>query len=219
MHKNDWNTKKIDKISNGVKKLFIFVMIAAAALFLIADSFATDDMFESCIYPQGQLPATASTRKVKVGDAAPDFTLSSISGERVSLSQYKGKKNVVVSFIPAAWSAVCSEQWPEYIMTDSVFAEYDAVVIGISVDNLPTLFAWTKQMGEVWFPVVSDFWSHGAVADTYGVLRSDGLAERALFVIDKQGIIRSIEVRDINTMPDFAKLVVALQNLQAEQAE
>lgn len=199
-----------------MKKVFTFVMVAAAALFLIADSFATDDMFESCIYPLGQLPATASTLKVGVGDEAPDFSLPSISGEKVSLSEYKGKKNVVISFVPAAWSAVCSEQWPEYAMTDSVFAEYDAVVIGISVDNLPTLFAWTKQMGDVWFPVASDFWPHGAIADKYGVLRSDGLAERALFVIDKKGIIRSIEVHDINTLPDFAKLVVALQNLQEE---
>jgi len=190
------------------------VLAIAMALFLAANGFATDDMYESCIFNMGKLEPVASSLKVKVGDTAPDFSLPSITGEVVSLQQFIGKKNIVISFIPAAWSAVCSEQWPEYNMTVSVFQEYDAVIIGISVDNIPTLSSWAKQAGGFWFPVLSDFWPHGAVAERYGVLRSDGLAERALFVIDKKGIIRSIDVHDINSIPDFAKLVIALQELQ-----
>jgi peroxiredoxin (alkyl hydroperoxide reductase subunit C) len=68
-------------------------------------------------------------------------------------------------------------------------------------------------MGELWFPVVSDFWPHGAVAKRYGVLRADGAAERALFIIDKQGIVRYIDVHDINTIPKLEDLAKELEKL------
>jgi len=86
--------------------------------------------------------------------------------------------------------------------------------LGITVDNLPTLHAWTQEMGGLWFPVLSDFWPHGAVAAKYGVLRSDGTAERALFVIDKQGVIRYVDVHDINERPPLDELVRALERLK-----
>ena len=86
-------------------------------------------------------------------------------------------------------------------------------MLGITVDNIPTLFAWTKEMGEVWFPVLSDFWPHGEVASKYGVLRSNGVAERALFVIDRKGIIRYIDVHDINERPKMETLMAELDKL------
>jgi peroxiredoxin (alkyl hydroperoxide reductase subunit C) len=91
------------------------------------------------------------------------------------------------------------------------------VLLGITVDNLPTLYAWTRQMGQVWFEVLSDFWPHGAVADQYGVLRSDGLAERALFFIDKNGIINAIAVMDINQKPDMKSCTAELEKLNKEK--
>jgi peroxiredoxin (alkyl hydroperoxide reductase subunit C) len=69
-------------------------------------------------------------------------------------------------------------------------------------------------MGQLWFPVLSDFWPHGAVAKRYGVLRSDGMSERALFVIDKKGFIRYIDVHDINKRPSFEDLAAALEKLK-----
>jgi alkyl hydroperoxide reductase subunit AhpC len=87
------------------------------------------------------------------------------------------------------------------------------VLLGITVDNIPTLYAWTKQMGQVWFPVLSDFWPHGAVAQKYGVLREDGTSERALFVIDKKGIIRYIDVHNINIGPKLEDLIKELEKL------
>jgi peroxiredoxin (alkyl hydroperoxide reductase subunit C) len=81
------------------------------------------------------------------------------------------------------------------------------------VDNIPTLYAWTQQMGKLWFPVLSDFWPHGAVADKYGVLRSDGVSERALIFIDKEGIIRDIRVNDINNRPDLEYCAVNLEKM------
>jgi peroxiredoxin (alkyl hydroperoxide reductase subunit C) len=166
------------------------------------------------IYDPGFLKPIDSTLKVKVGQAAPDFTLPSISGEKIRLSQFRGKKNVMISFVPAAFTPVCSDQWPGYNLARGLFEAHDAVVLGITVDSIPALHAWTRQMGpELWFPVLSDFWPHGEVASKFGLLRSDGVSERALIFIDKEGIIREILVSDINKRPDLESCSVALDKL------
>jgi peroxiredoxin (alkyl hydroperoxide reductase subunit C) len=151
---------------------------------------------------------------VKVGDAAPDFTLPSIAGKRVTLGEYRGKKNVVLSFVPSAWTPVCSDQWRGYNILKDVFDKHEAVLLGITVDNIPTLYAWTNQMGQLWFPVLSDFYPHGKVAEAYGVLRTDGTSARALFVIDKKGVIRYIDVHDINKRPPLEALIRELGKLK-----
>ncbi|HDM76149.1 MAG TPA: peroxiredoxin [Deltaproteobacteria bacterium] len=169
------------------------------------------------LYNPGKLKATDSVPTLKVGDKAPDFTLPSVGGEKISLKQFLGKKNVVLSFVPAAWTPVCSGQWPGYNIAKEIFEKYDAVLLGISVDNIPTLYAWTKQMGKLWFPVLSDFWPHGEVSRKYGVLRSDGMAERALFIIDKKGIIRYVDIHDINERPRLETLVNQLAKLAKKE--
>jgi len=166
------------------------------------------------IYSLGKLKPFDSELKVRAGEMAPDFTLSAVSGEKITLSQYRGKKNVVLSFVPAAWTPVCSDQWPGYNVSKSSFGKGDAVLLGITVDNIPTLYAWTREMGQVWFEVLSDFWPHGAVADKYGLLRSDGLSERALLFIDKKGIIRAVLVMDINKRPDLEACFIELDKLK-----
>ncbi len=165
------------------------------------------------IFNPGQLKPVDSRLNVKVGDRAPTFTLPALGGEKISLQQFRGKKNVVLSFVPAAWTPVCSAQWPGYNIAEDLFKAHDAVLLGITVDNLPTLYAWTRDMGTLWFKVLSDFYPHGKVAAQYGVLRRDGTAERALFVIDKQGRIRYIDVHDINERPPLEDLAAALKNL------
>jgi peroxiredoxin len=193
----------------------IIMIIGALSVFLLVPmAFGLSDVYKGNIYQVGTLKPIDSKLKVKVGDPAPPFTLPAISGEKISLGQYRGKKNVVLSFVPAAWTPVCSDQWPGYNIAKDIFNQYDAVLLGITVDNIPTLFAWTNQMGQIWFPVLSDFWPHGAVAKRYGVLRSDGVSERALFVIDKKGIIRYIDVHDINKRPSLEDLAAALEKLK-----
>jgi peroxiredoxin (alkyl hydroperoxide reductase subunit C) len=118
-----------------------------------------------------------------------------------------------MSFVPAAFTPVCSDQWPGYNLVKDLFDENEAILLGITVDNLPTLHAWTRQMGDLWFEVLSDFWPHGAVADKYGVLRSDGVSERALFFIDKRGIISGILVMDINRRPDLESCAKELKKM------
>jgi peroxiredoxin len=199
------------------KKRFphIIIIIAALSVFVsVPMAFGLSDVYKGNIYQVGMLKPIDSKLKVKVGDPAPHFTLPAISGETISLGQYRGKKNVVLSFVPAAWTPVCSDQWPGYNIAKDIFNQYDAVLLGITVDNIPTLFAWTNQMGQLWFPVLSDFWPHGAVAKRYGVLRSGGVSERALFVIDKKGIIRYIDVHDINKRPPLEDLAAALEKLK-----
>ena len=188
----------------GVLSVFVSVPMA----------FAISDAYKGNIYQVGTLKPIDSVMKVKNGQLAPDFTLPSISGEKVSLNQYHGKKNVVLSFVPAAWTPVCSDQWPGYNIAKDIFNQYDAILLGITVDNIPTLYAWTNQMGQLWFPVLSDFWPHGAIAKKYGVLRSNGVSERALFVIDKKGIIRYIDIHDINKRPPLEDLMGALERLK-----
>ena len=186
-------------------------------LFLVslgAGSPGRADTLQENVYKVGKLKPLDSASKLKVGDKAPDFTLPAVSDKKISLAQYRGKKNVVISFVPAAWTPVCSEQWPGYNIAKDIFDEYNAQLIGITVDNIPTLFAWTNQMGKLWFPVLSDFWPHGAVASKYGILRTDGVSERALFVIDKKGIIRYLDIHDINKRPPLDDLVKELKKLK-----
>ena len=198
------------------KKLAILILVLAILTVFISVpmAFAISDAYKGNIYQVGTLKPIDSVLKVKIGQPAPDFTLPSVSGEKISLSQFRGKKNVVLSFVPAAWTPVCSDQWPGYNIAKDIFTQNDAILLGITVDNIPTLFAWTNQMGQLWFPVLSDFWPHGAVAKKYGVLRSNGVSERALFVIDKKGIIRFIDVHDINKRPPLEDLAGALEKLK-----
>ena len=198
------------------RKLRNLILIAGGlSVFVLAPmAFGLSEAYRGNIYQVGVLKPIDSVLRVKASDRAPDFTLSSVSGEKVSLSQFRGKKNVVLSFVPAAWTPVCSDQWPGYNIAKDIFSRYDAILLGVTVDNIPTLFAWTNQMGRLWFPVLSDFWPHGAVAKRYGVLRSNGVSERALFVIDKAGIIRYIDVHDINKRPPLEDLMGALEKLK-----
>ncbi len=190
------------------------IVLTLVACFFTGSAYAASDAFKNNIYNPGELRPVDSVLKVKVGQKAPDFTLKAVSGGKVSLRDYRGRKNVVISFVPAAWTPVCSDQWPGYNIIADIFESNDAVLLGITVDNIPTLFSWTNQMGKLWFEVLSDFWPHGAVAARFGVLRSDGVAERALFVIDKKGVIRFIDVHNINQRPPLDDLVRELGKLR-----
>lgn len=188
-----------------------------AALFLLFIMYGqvsgAENSLRDSIYDMGPLKPIDSVLKVAPGEPAPDFTLPAISGKKMSLSSLKGR-NVVISFVPAAWTPVCSDQWPGYGISRNFFEENDAVLLGITVDNLPTLHAWVNQMGNIWFEVLSDFWPHGEVASSYGLLRSDGTSERALIFIDREGIISDIYVSDINVRPPLEYIVTQLQKMK-----
>jgi glutaredoxin len=91
-------------------------------------------------------------------------------------------------------------------------------VLGLSVDSVPSLKAWADSLGGITYPLLSDFYPHGQIAELYGVLRPDGRAERSIFVIDKQGLIRYIDVHDIGTQPDNEILFEVLYEMEPEAA-
>ena len=194
--------------------LLIAVFMTLLILPTAPPAFGLSDAYKGNVFDAGRLKPTDSALKVRVGQKAPDFSLPAVSGGMVSLKDYSGKKNVVLTFVPAAWTPVCSDQWPGYNIMKDLFEAHDAILLGISVDNIPTLFSWTNQMGKLWFPVLSDFWPHGRTAAEYGILRGDGVSERAIFLIDKQGVIRYIDVHDINERPSLEMLIRELEKLK-----
>lgn len=194
------------------KKIHIFLLaciLAVASLPAAADS--------AFVFQAGPKKPFDSELKVKVGDLAPDFELPSIDGNKVRLPDFRGKNNVILTFVPAAWTPVCSGQWPGYNIAKDLFEQSDAVMLGITVDNVPTLASWVHAMGGVNFSVLSDFWPHGKTASEYGILRSDGVSERAIFIIDKNGHIAYAKVTDINVRPELGEIVKALQKIHTQQ--
>jgi peroxiredoxin (alkyl hydroperoxide reductase subunit C) len=114
----------------------ILILLGMAAIFCPADFSSAEGINES-IYQVELLKPVDSTLKVKVGDRAPGFTLKAVAGGTVSLKDYIGKKNVMISFVPAAWTPVCSDQWPGYNIASEEFERLNTVLIGITVDIYP----------------------------------------------------------------------------------
>ena len=161
---------------------------------------------------------TNQTKTLKVGDSAPDFELPQGNplggGATFKLSDYRGKKNVVLAFFPAAFSPVCSQEMPRIQQEKADFNAADALVVGICTDQPFALEAWRQQL-RLEYPLLSDFYPHAAVTQAYGLLREEGLAagmsERAVIGIDKEGIIRYIDVHPILEVPEFAPCLAALK--------
>ena len=104
---------------------------------------------------------------------------------------------------------------PSYELDLRKFEGYNTQVLGISIDHVPCLKAWAESLGDISYPLLSDFWPHGAVAETYGVFRGkEGRSERALFIVDKGGIVRYVDVHDIDEQPDNEEVFEVLRQLE-----
>jgi peroxiredoxin len=126
---------------------------------------------------------------VDVGQQAPDFTLKDQDGNDVTLSSFRGKQNVVIVFYPFTFTGVCQGELCEIRDDPSAFQASQAQVLAISCDSRHAQARWAKEQGFT-FPVLSDFWPHGATAKAYGVFNEElGCANRATFVIDKDGTV------------------------------
>ncbi len=147
------------------------------------------------------------------GTPAPDFTLHSTPDQSVKLSEFRGQP-VVLSFYPADWSPVCGDQMGLYNEMLSEFQELGAELLGISVDGVWCHVAFSKDR-KLHFPLLSDFEPKGAVATSYGVYRQgEGVSERALFVIDAEGVIYWSYVSPVGVNPGAAGILSALEELQ-----
>jgi peroxiredoxin len=146
------------------------------------------------------------------GTPAPEFTLHVTPDQTLSLSELKGKP-VILAFYPADWSPVCGDQMALYNEIHSEFQKYEAQILGISVDGVWCHAAFAKDR-HLHFPLLADFEPKGAVAKKYGVYRdADGICERALFVIDKNGIITWSYCSPVAVNPGADGILEALENL------
>ncbi len=152
------------------------------------------------------------TKSPEAGDAAPDFTLPTTSEQTVTLSNLRGKP-VVLVFYPADWSPVCGDQVSLYSEMMSIFGEYNAQLLGISVDGVWCHAAFAQDR-KLQFPLLADFEPKGAVARLYGVYEaSAGICQRALFVIDAKGIVRWKYISPIAINPGADGILAALEEL------
>jgi peroxiredoxin len=144
---------------------------------------------------------------LKPGDMAPDFTLPSTVGEKVTLSDYRGKKNVLLMFYPLDFSPVCSVENKQCAEMLPSRGSADVQVLGISVDSLWAHKAFAAQNG-IEYPLLADFHPKGEVAGKYGVYLEDkGIAARTAFIIGKDGRIKEVVASDIPVARDIGKLL------------
>lgn len=150
---------------------------------------------------------------LEIGAIAPDFALENHRRQTVRLSDFRGRTHVVVAFHPLAFTPVCSLQMQTYQKALPTFESLDTEVLGISLDAGPSKAAWAQALGGITFDLLSDFPPYGKVASEYGVLGADGLAERAIFVVDKTGRIVWTKRHQMAEQPDLGELVAVLEKL------
>jgi peroxiredoxin len=151
---------------------------------------------------------------LQIGDAAPDFELRSHRGGTVKLSDFLGKRRVVLAFHPLAFTPVCATQMRGYESDLGRLESADTSVLGISIDAQPAKSAWAQTLGPISFDLLSDFHPHGGVAQQYGVYREkDGISDRAIFIVDKQGKIAWARKYEIPEHPSNEDLFAALKEI------
>ena len=159
------------------------------------------------LYPKGN-----KDTKLK-GDKAPEFCLKTTPDQSVSLTDFKGRP-VILAFYPADWSPVCGDQMALYNEILPEFQKFNAELLGISVDGVWCHGAFARDR-KLHFPLLSDFEPKGGMARAYGVYReADGVTERALFVIDGEGLIQWSHISPIGVNPGANGILSALEELQ-----
>jgi len=150
---------------------------------------------------------------IKPGEKAPDFILKGQDDKDYKLSDFLGK-NIVLAFYPADFSPVCSKEHTCFINDMKRFENLNAQVFGISVDNIWSHKAFAEKL-QLKYPLLSDFHPKGAVASKYGLYLSDlGITNRATVIIDKEGIVRYVQVYDIPQQRENSELLKILEDLK-----
>jgi peroxiredoxin len=150
---------------------------------------------------------------VENGQPAPDFTLRDQEGQDVTLSSFRDSKNVVLVFYPLTFTNVCKGELSGIRDDLTTYQNDDTQVLAVSVDSVFAHRVWAEEQG-YGFPILADFWPHGEVATTYGVLDDAmGVAKRGTFVIDKQGVVRWSVVNAIPDARDQAEYAKVLSEL------
>jgi len=151
---------------------------------------------------------------ISVGTAAPEFSLKDQNQKEVKLSDFKGKKNVVIVFYPLDWSPVCTNEHVCFVNELKSFEKLDAQVLGVSVDSTWSHKAFAEKMG-IQYPLLADFQPRGAVGNLFGVYLADkGITGRAIAVVDRDGKLAWFKNYDIPTVPDVKEVAEAIAKLK-----
>jgi mycoredoxin-dependent peroxiredoxin len=149
-----------------------------------------------------------------VGSAAPDFTLKDQSQKEIKLSDFSGKKNVVLVFYPLDWSPTCTNEHACFVNDMKNFDTLDAEVLGVSVDSVWSHKAYAEKMG-IKYSLLADFHPKGAMSDKYGVyLPEKGITGRSIIIIDKKGKVAWAKDYDIPVVPDIKEVASALSQVK-----
>ncbi|MFX1506042.1 MAG: redoxin domain-containing protein [Promethearchaeota archaeon] len=158
-----------------------------------------------------------SDTKLKVGNEAPDFALPAQDGKKIRLSDYKGRKNVMLAFYPQDFTPVCSHQLPSYSKQVNKFEQLNTQVLAIGIASIPVHIAWIDSLGGLNYPLLADWVPYAEVSKKYDAfIPHIGFGKRAIFIIDKKGIIRYIDIpHELNEgPPDEDKIFKTLEELQ-----
>jgi len=155
---------------------------------------------------------------IAVGQAAPDFVLKDQSQKEVKLSDYTGKKNVVIVFYPLDWSPTCTNEHACFVNDMRSFETLDAQVLGVSVDSVWSHKAYAEKMG-IRYPLLADFQPRGQMAEKYGMfLAEKGITGRAIFIVNKAGKVAWLKHYDIPVVPDLKEVAAALAQVKSAAA-
>jgi peroxiredoxin len=163
--------------------------------------------------PTGEEPMS-----IAVGQTAPEFSLQNQDKKDVKLSDFAGKKNVVLVWYPFDWSPVCTNEHACFVNDMKAFETLDAEVLGISVDSTWSHKAYADKMG-IKYSLLADFQPRGAVSEKYGVFLADkGFAGRAIAIVNKIGKVAWFKTYDIPVVPDLREVAAALNQVKAATA-
>lgn len=155
---------------------------------------------------------------ISVGKTAPDFTLPNQDKKEVKLSDFAGKKNVVLVFYPLDWSPVCTNEHICLVNDMKAFETLDAEVLGVSVDSVWSHKAFADKMG-IKYSLLADFHPKGAMSEKYGVYLGDkGITGRAIVIVGKDGKVAWVKNYDIPVVPDVKEVAAALGQVKAATA-
>jgi peroxiredoxin len=154
---------------------------------------------------------------LQTGDQAPEFELKSTPDQTVRLADFRGRR-LIIAFYPADWSPVCTDQMALYNEILPEFQQLGAALVGISIDHVWCHIAFAQQRN-LRFPLLADFHPKGEVAQAYGVYDEEiGMSERALFVLDEEGVIRWSYISPIGVNPGADGILTALESMAAAPA-
>lgn len=152
----------------------------------------------------------ADHKLIQVGKKVNDFILKDQHGEEFHLAALQGKK-VLLSFHPLAWTPICASQMQNLEKSKNAFDKLKTIAVGLSVDSVPSKGAWAKSLKIKNTKLLADFWPHGGVAKSLGLLRGEGFSERANIIVDETGKVVFVKIYPIKELPAMAELLEALR--------